>query len=265
MQYEGVLKKMISENGSPIQYYLDMESDFLNMNQLLEKKIEISFIKYQCLNCSENKKIFRQGFCYDCFYKMPQAGDWIMKPELSTAHLDIEDRDLDYEKAMQLQPHVVYLANSSGVKVGVTRKSQIPTRWIDQGAHEAIEIVEVPNRYLAGITEVALKEFVSDKTNWRKMLTNDITDADLSKEKEKLYAFIPEEARPYFIENNGKEIHLEFPVNQYSMKVKSLNLDKTPRYQGVLKGIKGQYLIFEDSTVFNVRNSEGYVVQISIS
>ncbi len=265
MQYNGVLKKMISENASPVQYYLDMDNDFLNMNQLLEKKLTITFVKYQCLSCGENKKIFRQGYCYDCFYKMPQAGDWIMRPELSTAHLDQEDRDLDYEKGMQLQPHVVYLANSSSVKVGVTRKAQIPTRWIDQGAHEAIEIVEVPNRYLAGITEVALKEYVSDKTNWRKMLTNDIIDADLNKEKEALYKYIPEEAKPYYIENNGKEIHIEFPVNQYSTKVKSLNLDKTPSYQGILKGIKGQYLIFEDGTVFNVRNSEGYVVEISVT
>lgn len=104
------------------------------------------------------------------FFEIPSAGDWIMRPELSTAHLDKEDRDLDYEKRVQLQPHVVYLANSSNVKVGVTRKSQIPTRWIDQGAHEAIEIVEVPNRYLAGITEVSLKEYVADKTNWRNML-----------------------------------------------------------------------------------------------
>jgi len=93
--------------------------------------------------------------------------------------LDKEDRDLEFEKKMQLQPHIVYLANSSSIKVGVTRKSQVPTRWIDQGAHEAIEIVEVPNRYLAGITEVALKEFVSDKTSWRKMLQNNIEDVDL--------------------------------------------------------------------------------------
>ena len=113
-----------------------------------------------------------------------------MKPELSTAHLGKEDRDLEFEKKMQLKPHIVYLANSSDVKVGVTRKSQVPTRWIDQGAHEAIEIVEVPNRYLAGITEVALKQYVSDKTNWRKMLTNDITDADLVVEKEKLSKYI---------------------------------------------------------------------------
>ena len=112
-----------------------------------------------------------------CYTKLLRA-DWVMRPELSTAHLNKEDRDLEYEKKVQLQPHIVYLANSSNVKVGVTRKSQVPTRWIDQGAHEAIEIIEVPNRYLAGITEVALKDYVSDKTNWRTMLKNDIKDED---------------------------------------------------------------------------------------
>lgn len=263
MQYTGVLKKMITENGSPVQYYLDMESDFLNMNQLLDKTIEISFKKYQCLNCGEDKKIFRQGYCYDCFYKMPQTGDWIMRPELSKAHLGIKDRDLTYEKAAQLQPHIVYLANSSNVKVGVTRKSQLPTRWIDQGAHEAIEIVEVPNRYLAGITEIALKEHVSDKTNWRKMLTNSVIDLDLKEERKKLKQFIPQEVKPYFLENN-KETEIQFPVKQYPLKIKSLNLEKTPIYQGKLKGIKGQYIIFEDGTVFNVRNWEGYVVEFRI-
>ena len=255
---------MRTENASPVQYYLDMGDDFLNMNQLLDHSISIEFQKFECLSCGKDKKIFRQGYCYDCFYKMPQTGDWIMRPELSTAHLNKEDRDLSYEKEMQLQPHIVYLANSSNVKVGVTRKTQVPTRWIDQGAHEAIEVVEVPNRYLAGITEVALKEHVADKTNWRKMLSNNAIDADLNKEKEKLAEFIPEEVKPYFLENN-KELEIEFPVLAYPSKIKSLNLDKSPIYSGVLKGIKGQYLIFEDGTVFNVRNWEGYVVEVGIT
>ncbi|RDY58792.1 DUF2797 domain-containing protein [Flagellimonas nanhaiensis] len=263
MLYEGVLRKMQTENGSPIQYFLVFEHDFLNMNQALDKTVQIDFIKYQCLNCGEERPIYRQGFCKSCFYETPAAGDWIMKPELSTAHLDKEDRDLEYEKKVQLQPHIVYLANSSNVKVGVTRKTQVPTRWIDQGAHEAIEIVEVPNRYLAGITEVALKEHVSDKTSWQKMLTNRIEDVNLVEWRNKLKSSIPDEATDYFIESNG-ETHLEFPVLQYPEKVKSLNLDKTPSYTGVLKGIKGQYLIFEDSTVFNIRGNEGYYVGISI-
>lgn len=254
---------MQTELADPIQYYLIFDGDFLNLNQVLNKELTLSFIKYQCLNCGEDRPIFRQGFCRTCFYEIPTAGDWIMRPELSTAHLDKEDRDLEYEKKVQLQPHIVYLANSSNIKVGVTRKSQVPTRWIDQGAHEAIEIVEVPNRYLAGVTEVALKEHIGDKTNWRKMLTNEVDDEDLVEYRNKLKKYIPDEASVYYIESNT-ETHLEFPVLQYPKKVKSLNLDKTPIYSGVLKGIKGQYLIFEDSTVFNVRGSEGYVVSLEV-
>lgn len=264
MNYEGVLKKMQTENGSPIQYYLVFENDFLNMNQLLGKKISINFLRYQCLNCSLQKKIYRQGFCYDCFFEIPQAADWIIKPELSKAHLGIEDRDLAYEESIQLKPHIVYLANSSSVKVGVTRKTQVPTRWIDQGAHEAIEIVEVPNRYLAGITEIALKDYVSDKTNWRSMLKNDVTDENLVEWRNKLKQYIPAEAAEYYLENNS-ETNLEFPVLRYPEKPKSLNLEKNPFYEGILKGIKGQYLMFEDDTVFNIRSNEGYVVSITVN
>lgn len=263
MTYQGVLTKMKTEYAKPVQYYLVFEQDFLQVNQLLGKTITLHFEKFECLNCGLDKKIFRQGFCYDCFYDVPQAADWIIKPELSQAHLDIEDRDLEYEKKMQLQPHIVYLANSSEIKVGVTRKAQIPTRWIDQGAHEAMEIVEVPNRYLAGITEVALKDHVSDKTNWRKMLKNDVIDEDLKSRRDALKEFIPQEALPYFVENN-QETNIEFPVTQYPEKPKSLNLVKEVDYTGTLVGIKGQYLIFEDQTVFNVRSNEGFVVSIVV-
>ena len=263
MLYQGVLTKMETEFNKPIQYYLVFENDYVNVNQLLDKTIKINFIKHQCLNCNLDKPIYRQGFCQSCFFEIPQAADWIMHPELSTAHLDKEDRDLEYEKKVQLKPHVVYLANSSNVKVGVTRKSQIPTRWIDQGAHEAIEIVEVPNRYLAGITEVALKDYVADKTNWRAMLKNEIEDVDLVEWREKLKTHIPEEAKAYFIENNS-ETNIDFPVNKYPLKLKPLNLTKTPEYIGKLVGIKGQYLIFEDETVFNVRSNEGTVIGLDI-
>ncbi len=264
MQYQGVLKKMQTEIGEPIQYYLIFENDFLNVNQILNKDVSIEFIKYECLNCHLDKPIYRQGFCKSCFFETPSAGDWIMRPELSTAHLGKEDRDLEFEKRAQLQPHIVYLANSSNVKVGVTRKSQVPTRWIDQGAHEAIEIVEVPNRYLAGITEVALKEFVADKTNWRKMLTNTIEDENLIEWKNKLKQYIPTEAQEYFLDANI-ETHLHFPVTSYPEKVKSLNLSKTPNYKGKLVGIKGQYLIFEDNTVFNIRANEGLYIGLTIN
>lgn len=264
MQYQGVLKKMLSESNDIIQYYLDLESDFINMNQLLNRNLDFKFLKYSCMNCHLDKEIYRQGFCKSCFFETPTAGDWIMRPELSTAHLGKEDRDLDYEKSVQLQPHIVYLANSSNVKVGVTRKQQVPTRWIDQGAHEAIEIVEVPNRYLAGITEVALKNHVADKTNWRKMLKNDIEKADLKEWQNKLRPFIPEEAKEFFIENNALT-SINFPVHQYPEKPKSLNIVKDQHYSGKLVGIKGQYLIFEDQTVFNIRSNEGVVVALNIN
>ncbi len=263
MFYQGVLTKMQTEFSEPIQYYLILENDFLNMNQLLDKTISMTFVKHQCLHCGLERPIYRQGFCRTCFFEIPQAADWIMRPELSKAHLGIEDRDLDYEKQVQLQPHIVYLANSSNVKVGVTRKSQVPTRWIDQGAHEAIEIVEVPNRYLAGITEVALKEHVADKTNWRKMLKNDNEDENLVEWRERLKTYIPEEAQDYYIASNT-ETNMQFPVHKYPEKPKSLNIEKEGVYTGKLVGVKGQYLIFEDETVFNIRSNEGLVVKFEI-
>ena len=264
MTYQGVLSKMQTEFGNPIQYYLVFENSFLNMNQLLNKEIEIKFEGHQCLNCTKKKKIYRQGFCYDCFYVSPAVGDWIMRPELSTAHLGVADRDLEYEQKVQLQPHIVYLALSSEVKVGVTRKTQMPTRWIDQGASQAISIVEVPNRYLAGITEVALKNHFTDKTNWRKMLQNDIVDLDLIAEKLKVQSLLPAEVQEYFHLEKNDLYQLDYPVLTYPKKVSSLSLDKIVNFQGKLAGIKGQYLIFEDGTVFNVRSFEGYVVSINV-
>ena len=264
MTYQGVLSKMQTEFGDPIQYYLVFENSFLNVNQLLNKELEINFEGYQCLNCGKKKKIFRQGFCYDCFYSSPAVGDWIMKPELSTAHLGVADRDLEYEEQVQLQPHIVYLALSSEVKVGVTRKTQVPTRWIDQGASQAISIVEVPNRYLAGITEVALKSHYTDKTNWRKMLQNDIVHMDLIAERLKLEKLIPVEVQEYFHADKNDLYEMHFPVLNYPKKVNSLSLDKTHSFTGKLTGIKGQYLIFEDGTVFNVRSFEGYVVRLEV-
>ena len=264
MQYEGVLSKMETEAGKPIQYFMVFESGFLNMNQLLGREIEIDWLGYQCINCSKKKKVFRQGYCYDCFTSSPSAGDWIIRPELSSAHLGIADRDLDFETSVQVQPHIVYLALCCEVKVGVTRKTQIPTRWIDQGACSAIALVEVPNRYLAGITEVALKDHYTDKTNWRKMLTNQSAGANLAAERAKIESLLPEEVRPYFNPDLNEIYDIDYPVIAHPEKVSSLSLEKDRFYRGKLIGIRGQYLMFEDGTVFNVRGSEGLVVRISI-
>lgn len=264
MQYEGVLNKMHTELQNPIQYYLVFRQAFLNMNQVINKRLVIKHTGYQCLNCKKEKRIFRQGFCYDCFMSSPAVGDWIMRPELSTAHLGIADRDLTYEEKVQLQPHVVYLAVASDVKIGVTRKTQIPTRWIDQGASFAVPVLEVPNRYLAGVTEVALKNHYTDKTNWRKMLQNNTLSVDLEQVINQSKTFLPEETSAYFEQTTHDILELNYPVEKYPAKINSLNLEKQPDYSGILTGIKGQYLLFEDGTVFNIRSYEGYKVELTV-
>ena len=224
MQYEGVLNKMQTQLLDPIQYYLVFDQAFIHLNQVLSRTIEIQHIGHRCLNCSKDKKVFRQGFCYDCFMQSAAVGDWIMRPELSTAHLGIADRDLIYEQKVQLQPHIVYLAVASDLKVGVTRKTQIPTRWIDQGASFAIPITEVPNRYLAGITEVELKNYYSDKINWRRMLQNEILQVDLNNIIPEIEPYLPSEIVPYFHETKREILELIYPVLQYPTKLNSLNL-----------------------------------------
>ena len=264
--FEGTLNKMFTEKSDPINYFLKMDNGFIHMNQLIGKKINISYTGSRCLNCHKDIILFRQGFCKTCFFEIPSAGDWIMRPELSKAHLGVEDRDLEYEKKIQLQPHVIYLALSSHLKVGITRKSQLPTRWIDQGAHEAITLLEVPNRFLSGVGEVALKNYYSDKTNWRKMLQNESESVSWNEEYNKALDFLPNELKPYIIRHDKILItEFIFPVDKYPTKVKSLNLSKTPNYVGKLTGIKGQYLIFDDQTVFNIRSNEGQKIKLIIS
>ena len=226
--FKGVLKKMITELGTPIRYFLNLENDFVALNQFLDQKVRLDFAGTQCLYCHTYKPIFRQGFCQSCFFEIPSAGDWVMRPELSKAHLGEEDRDLEYEKKVQLQPHWVYLALSSHLKVGVTRKSQIPTRWIDQGAHQALGLLEVPNRFLAGIAEVSLKDHFSDKTNWRKMLQNDYQEVQWQDAINLAIENLPEDLRSYLIKDY-RFTELQFPVLQYPEKVKSLNLEKEKR------------------------------------
>ena len=264
MHFEGVVRKMTTEYSSVINYFIEFENSYIHLNQFLERSFTIECIGYSCLSCSSKDDICRQGFCKRCFFESPLAGDWIIRPELSKAHLNIADRDLDYEKKIQLQPHIVYLSNTGSVKVGITRKSQLPHRWIDQGAHEAIEIIETPNRFLAGTAEVALKKYMSDKTNWRKMLTNNIEEGNIIDIKEDALDILGSEFKDYFKTDN-KIVKFNYYRENQIDSVKSASLKKTDTIEGKLIGIKGQYLIFEDSTVFNVRSNEGYKVDITIN
>ena len=263
MQFSGQILKMISQNGKPIQYYLNLKNDLINMNQLFGKNIYIKHIGYQCVNCGNDEKIYRMGFCKKCFFESPYASDTIIRPELSTAHLGIAERDLDVEKEIQLVPHIVYLAYTGDVKVGVTRESQIPTRWIDQGATFALPIAVTENRYEAGMIELELKKHIADKTNPKKMLLDDYEDTlDLIDFRNKIAAYFPNDFKKFAVTEDNV-IRLDFPYEKPE-KINVFTLDKKSEFSGVLKGIKAQYLYFEGGDFINVRGHEGYVVELVV-
>lgn len=272
MILSGELRKMKSEYvDSHIKYdfvFFNREAkniEKVNADSIIGKKINIVHSgKINCSNCGvKTKKTYMDGLCYKCFQSSPKASPCVLRPELCRAHLG-EGRDVEWEEKNHNQPHIVYLAASDVVKVGVTRKTQIPTRWIDQGANMTVVLAETPNRFIAGQIEVALKQEFTDKTNWRKMLTNDIDNSiDLSEVKWELEELLPEDISQY-ITDDDDVFDFNYPVEQYPEKVKSLNLLKTPEFEGVLKGIKGQYLIFDNGFVFNVRKHTAFDVKLNI-
>lgn len=247
-------------------YLLKSDQDFLKMNGLIGREIKLEFQGQKfCSNCGNQfEDLFRMGFCRNCFFTAPQAGESIIRPELSRAHEGIEDRDLEFENSYQLQKHIVYLANSGDIKVGVTRLAQKQTRWIDQGASQAVVFAETENRFQAGQIEVAMKAYLGDKTPWQRMLKNEIPQLDLLAEKHKLKDKLEGDLAHFYSEDDSMQ-DLSFPVQEYPLKVKSLNLDKEPSIQASLKGIRGQYLIFEGGKVFNVRANTGYRIKLSFA
>ena len=268
MIYTGNIRKMRSKLEEQVQYELPLynvleQGELVPMNQLIGQDISIRF--EHVINCvvtgKKIKKPYGEGMSYDAFMSSPMASPSIIRPELSRIHEGIALRDEEWERKHHLTPHYVYLSKTSGLKVGVTRATQIPTRWIDQGAVEAVILGKTPYRGAAGLIEVALKDYIADKTNWRKMLTNDISSASLLDKKEELIELIPEEYED-FIEYDGEVNHINFPVLQYPTKVKSIKLDKVPIIEKKLVGIKGQYLIFNDQTVVNLRSHAGYRVTL---
>jgi hypothetical protein len=263
---QGILLKMQVRLKDPVEYVLTLGTEDIGMNALIGKTVTFQFMDtIHCIRCGRvTKKSFAQGYCYPCFTTAPETSECVLRPELCRAHEGIS-RDMKWSEEHCLQDHYVYLALSSGVKVGVTRSSQVPTRWIDQGAWKAICLARTPNRYLAGRIEVALKAHLSDKTNWRHMLTNKLEEnVDLVGEKEKVSGFLDTELSQYIIPDlQVTEIH--YPVLQYPDKVKSITFDRTRYLEAVLTGIKGQYLIFEDGSVLNIRKHGGYLVAMDFS
>ena len=261
---QGILLKMQTKLETEVKYFLNLGAENIEMNTLLGKQVSFTYLeKIHCVRCGRvTRKSFAQGYCYPCFTTAPETGDCILRPELCQAQEGIS-RDMKWSEEHCLQDHFVYLALSSGVKVGVTRSTQIPTRWIDQGAWKAIRLARTPNRYLAGRIEIALKAHMSDKTNWRRMLTNNLAqNIDLKEEKEKASRLLDEEFASYIVPDN-QVTEIPYPVLQYPEKVSSLGFDKTKFIDGILSGIKGQYLMFEDSSVLNIRKHGGYLVAMN--
>lgn len=265
MRFVGPLRKMSNTFDSTIRYRLQLGEDLLLVNGLIGKKLKLTFEGGHTCFCGELvPEVYRQNFCRECFFTKPEASPTIMKPELSKAHLGIEERDLEFEKALQLQPHVVYLAKTDRIKVGVTRFSQVPYRWMDQGAQEAIKLLEVPNRYLAGEAEVALKDYFTDKTSWREMLKGTTTQQSLLEARELALSKLPQHLAKHA--SASEEIWtLNYPLEHQLEKVQSLSL-KSPgdAWEGQLFGIRGQYLV-TSSGVFNVRSHEGFMISLEVS
>ena len=265
MRYNGTLLKMETKLANPIEYELPIGDELVYMNHLIGKYIAFKWLKeIYCVVCGrKTNKSFAQGFCYPCFLNAPETSECIFRPELCQAQDGIA-RDMDWAEAHCLQDHFVYLAISSGVKVGVTRSGQIPTRWIDQGAWQAIKLAKTPNRYTAGLIEVALKEHISDRTHWQRMLKNQlIVGVDLTVAKKEMIALLPSDLKNYISEENDIT-EINYPVNEYPEKVKSLSFDKLEEITGRLWGVKGQYLIFDDGTVLNMRKHTGYMVALEV-
>jgi len=257
MQTEGPISKMLLAYQDPIQVYAEAGAHILHLNAHLGKAIRLESLGlWSCKACQGIfTSLFRMGCCKRCFFESPLAGDSILRPELSTAHLGQADRDLDYEARYQLQPHVVYLADSGGLKVGVTRHAQRHTRWMDQGASRVRIIAETTNRYEAGVIEVALKNHYSDKTSWRHMLAGVQSGENLAEEALRASKFFPEDVAHFFVPN-GEEVTLTYPSVGVP-KVTSVKLEADQVLEGVLAGIRGQYLLLSDGRVINIRAHEG--------
>lgn len=255
-----ILQKMATEYAQTIQYFLKTENGNIGLNESIGKEITLRFTgQIFCSECQKKiNKTFGEGFCFNCFSTAGSASPCIIRPELCQAHLGL-GRDPEFEQRHHNQPHLVYLALTQLIKVGITRKTQMPTRWIDQGANAAIILAETPNRYLAGVIEVALKDHFTDKTNWQQMLRNApaLADSDLSAEKWELEEQLPQDLTQYWTDDD--EIwHFNYPVIQYPEKVQALSFDKTPEISGILTGIRGQYLYFDQTNVLNLRKHTGY-------
>lgn len=259
--WQGDLEKMRVAAGIPITYRLGEDFD---VNALIGQRINMTFTgNIHCCVCGKKiPKVYGEGYCYPHFRDDPANAPCVVRPELCEAH-EGRGRDPDWERDHHVTPHVVYLADSGGIKVGVTRAANTPSRWIDQGAHRALVIAETPYRQLAGQIEVSLKGEFGDKTNWRRMLSGACDGAvDLVAARARAGEVLASDLAAY-LTLDAEPVTLAYPLGCPPGKVQSINLTKTPEVEARLEGIRGQYLIFEGGLVFNVRRHTGFEVCLS--
>lgn len=267
----GIVRKMRSRLGQPVSYSARLDDNEIALNPLIDQQLKLVFSgSIYCIHCNrKTNKSFNQGYCYPCFQKLAQCDSCIIHPE--RCHFEQGScREPAWGEKYCMQDHIVYLANSSGLKVGITRATQVPTRWIDQGATQALAIMRVRSRLQSGTLEMAFKQHVADKTNWRDMLKGKAAELDMAGERDRLLAACEEDVKELMarfgffaisVLKGIDAVSIDYPVQAYPEKITSLNFDKEPVVSGTLKGIKGQYLIF-DSGVINLRRFSGYEVEL---
>jgi len=268
---QGTLSKMIVRLDDPVTYTLPLGDERLPLNPLIGKPLSLRYTgNIYCDECGrKTARSFAQGHCYPCMQKLAACDMCVMKPETCHYHLGT-CREPEWGDTHCMIDHIVYLANTSGLKVGITRGTQVPTRWIDQGATQALPIFRVKTRQISGFVEVELAKIMADKTNWQAMLKGDSDDIDLVA---RAAAAVPEIARALddirdrFGEDAVEALDhtvtaIRYPVSAYPQKIKAFNFDKHPVAGGVLVGIKGQYLFF-DAGVINIRKFTGYEVEVA--
>ncbi len=266
----GHIRKMNPTLESQVRYELPLDDHLVLMNDLIDRSIKLHFTgTINCIHCDRKiPKTFSQGYCFPCARSLACCDSCIFSPELCHFFKGT-CREPKWGEAHCLQPHYIYLANSSGLKVGITREVNIPTRWLDQGATQALPIMKVQSRLQSGVVEVILKKHFNDKTNWRRMLQGVADEVDLAEKRDELLPTLHDEINMALKPLNGqveyldseKPIEICYPVLAYPEKIKSLNFDKDPIVEGILQGIKGQYLLF-DIGVINMRKFAGYEIEL---
>jgi hypothetical protein len=271
--WQGTLKKMRVEATDPVSYFLTdgwWEKEHRvtdhHLNPYLGQNLTIHFSgSINCVSCGRSlKKTFNQGFCFPCAQSRPEADICMIKPELCH-HGDTAQpcRDETFAQTHCFKPHVLYCSLTSGVKVGITRQPNVPSRWIDQGAVAAVPVAVLPDRRTVGLVEKRLsEEGFKDKTHWTKMLKSSPEIGDFAQVVHEVLGRLEEWGVEGIVPYSESDVtRLTYPVSVWPTKVKSFNLDKVPEAGGLFQGIKGQYLIF-DGGVINLRKYAGYKVEV---